>query len=68
MLRWTTADAAPSKPRLGLIVHHTDADREYAYDRDSPFGRLDKALAEADRRGWIVIDMKRDWRTIFRNP
>jgi hypothetical protein len=48
-----------------LIVHHTDADREYAYDRRSSFGRLDSALEEANRRGWLVVDMKRDWKTVF---
>jgi hypothetical protein len=48
-----------------LIVHHTDAEREWAYDRDSHIGRLDKALDEAKRRGWIVVDMKEDWNTIY---
>ncbi len=62
MLRWTTASAGA---RLGLIVHHTDADREYAYDRESHFGRLDKALDEAAGRKWVVVDMKRDWKLIF---
>lgn len=62
MLRWTTAEAGL---RLGLIMHHTDADREYAYDRDSLFDRLDKAFTEAEQRGWVVLDMKRDWKTIF---
>src|ERR1041384_1352137 len=62
MLRWATAEGGP---RLGLIVHHTDADREYAYDRDSHFGRLDKALSEAAERGWVVVDMQRDWKTVF---
>jgi hypothetical protein len=47
------------------LVHHTDAEREYAYDRDSKFGRLDKALDEANARGWTVVDMKTDWNTIF---
>jgi phosphoglycolate phosphatase-like HAD superfamily hydrolase len=62
MLQWTTmADG----PRLGLIVHHTDSEREYAYDRDSRIGRLDKALNEAPNRGWIVMDMKEDWATVF---
>jgi phosphoserine phosphatase len=51
--------------RLGLFVHHTDADREYAYDRKSHVGTLDKALNQADTNGWIIVDMKRDWRTIF---
>jgi len=54
-----------AKPSLGLIVHHTDAEREYAYDRDSAVGRLDKALDEAENRGWEVINMKDDWSQIF---
>jgi len=62
MLRWTTAEG---QPRFGLIVHHTDAERKYAYDRDSDIGRLDKALTEAAGRGWIVVDMKRDWKAVF---
>ena len=62
MLDWTTAGEGP---RLGLIVHHTDAEREYAYDRDSSFGRLDKALEAAPEKGWIVVDMKNDWNEIF---
>jgi hypothetical protein len=62
MLQYTTI--APGT-RLGLIVHHTDAEREYAYDRQSPVGRLDKALDEAPRRGWIVVDMKAEWKTVF---
>ncbi|WP_425619425.1 HAD family hydrolase [Anatilimnocola sp. NA78] len=62
MLRWTTAGKGP---RIGLIVHHTDAEREYAYDRDSHVGRLARALDEAPERGWTVVDMKRDWKTIF---
>jgi phosphoserine phosphatase len=62
MLEWTTSSPGP---RFGLIVHHTHAVREYAYDRKSHFGRLDKALDEAPRRGWIVVNMKSDWKTIF---
>ncbi len=62
MLRWTTAGTGR---RLGLIVHHTDAEREWAYDRKSPVGRLNKALDEAPARGWVVVDMKTDWKTIF---
>ncbi|MFO1023068.1 MAG: HAD family hydrolase [Planctomycetales bacterium] len=62
MLRWTTSAQGS---RLGVIVHHTDANREYAYDRKSTFGRLDRALNEADQRHWIVIDMQRDWKTIY---
>jgi 2C-methyl-D-erythritol 2,4-cyclodiphosphate synthase len=61
MLQWT---AAAEGARLMLIVHHTDADREWAYDRDAHIGRLDKALDEAARRGWTVVDMKKDWNTI----
>jgi hypothetical protein len=62
MLRYTTSGPGP---RLGLIVHHTDADREYAYDRDSPVGRLSRAIDEAPGRGWAVVDMKRDWKAVF---
>ena len=51
--------------RLGLFVHHTDADREYAYDRKSHVGTLDKALDQANANGWIVVDMKRDWNRVF---
>ena len=51
--------------RLGLFVHHTDAEREYAYDRDSHVGKLDKALDRADANGWIVVDMKNDWNRVF---
>ena len=50
---------------FGLIVHHTDAESEYAYDRDSSFGRLDKALDDAAGKGWVVVDMKNDWKQIF---
>jgi len=62
MLQYTTTGDGP---RFGLIVHHTDAEREYAYDRQSDVGRLDKALDEAQRRGWTVVDMKNDWKTVF---
>lgn len=62
MLRWTTAAQGP---RFGLIVHHTDAEREWAYDRDSPVGRLKRALDEAPEHGWQVVDMKHDWRVIY---
>jgi phosphoglycolate phosphatase-like HAD superfamily hydrolase len=51
--------------RLGLFVHHTDADREYAYDRKSHVGTLDKALDGADANGWIIVDMKKDWKAVF---
>jgi hypothetical protein len=62
MLQYTTIG---SGPRLGMIVHHTDTEREFAYDRQSHFGRLDKALDEAPQRGWIVVDMKTEWKTVF---
>jgi hypothetical protein len=62
MLQWT---AAGQGARFGLLVHHTDAEREWAYDRQSSVGQLDKALDEAGRRGWTVVDMKQDWKTIF---
>jgi len=61
MLEWTMAGDGP---RFALLVHHTDADREWAYDRDSHVGRLDKALIEAQAKHWVVVDMKRDWKTI----
>jgi hypothetical protein len=48
-----------------LIVHHTDAEREWAYDRESHIGRLNKALDDVKIRGWVVVDMKNDWKTIF---
>jgi len=48
-----------------LRVHHTDAAREYAYYRKSSVSTLDKALDEANTKGWVVVDMKRDWKTIF---
>jgi phosphoglycolate phosphatase-like HAD superfamily hydrolase len=62
MLQYTTAGEGP---RFALIVHHTDADREWAYDRDSHIGRLDKALDEAKAKGWTVVDMKNDWKRVF---
>jgi phosphoglycolate phosphatase-like HAD superfamily hydrolase len=65
MLRWTTADTGTGQPRLGLIVHHDDAEREYAYDHPSPIGQLKRALAEANERGWVVVSMQRDWKTVF---
>lgn len=62
MLQWT---AAGSGARFCLYVHHTDDQREYAYDRSAPTGRLDKGLDEAKARGWTVVDMRRDWRRVF---
>ncbi len=63
MLRWGTADE--KLPSLGIIVHHTDAEREYAYDRQSAIGKLDKALNEASDHNWLVVDMKSDWSKIY---
>jgi phosphoglycolate phosphatase-like HAD superfamily hydrolase len=62
MLQWTTAGPGP---RFAGIVHHTDAAREYAYDRQSKIGKLDKALDEAKAKGWTVVDMKQDWKKVF---
>jgi phosphoserine phosphatase len=62
MLQWTAAGAGP---RLCLYVHHTDAQREWAYDRQSSIGRLDKGLDEARAKGWTVVDMKQDWKVIY---
>jgi phosphoglycolate phosphatase-like HAD superfamily hydrolase len=62
MLQWTAL--SPGR-RFGLIVHHTDAGREYAYDRKSPFGKLDKALDAAPTNGWVVVSMKEDWNRVF---
>ncbi|WP_183664497.1 HAD family hydrolase [Phyllobacterium trifolii] len=62
MLQWTTLG---EKPGFGLIVHHTDAEREYAYDRNTEFGRLDTALDAAAVNQWTVVDMKADWKQIF---
>ena len=62
MLQWATMAGGPG---FGLIVHHTDAEREYAYDRQSPFGHLDKALDAASVNRWTVVDMKADWKTVF---
>jgi hypothetical protein len=61
MLQWTTAGQGP---RFALYVHHTDAEREWAYDRESSIGRLDKGLDEAQAKGWTVVDMKQDWKVI----
>jgi phosphoserine phosphatase len=62
MLQWTTAGTGP---RFALLVHHTDAEREWSYDRTSPIGRLDRALDEARSKGWTVVDMKRDWKVVY---
>lgn len=62
MLEYTTAGTGP---RFGMYIHHDDAEREYAYDRDSHIGRLARGLDEAPARGWSVVSMKRDWKSIY---
>lgn len=62
MLKWTTSGG---EKRLGLIVHHTDAEREWAYDRESSEGRLIRGLDEADENGWLIVDMAQDWQQIY---
>jgi phosphoglycolate phosphatase-like HAD superfamily hydrolase len=62
MLQWATAGKGA---RFGLLVHHTDAEREWAYDRQSSTGQLDKALDDAAKSGWTVVDMKNDWKVIY---
>lgn len=62
MLEWTTSGKGL---RFGLIVHHTDAEREFAYDRESHIGKLDQGLDAAKAKGWTVVSMKDDWKTIF---
>jgi hypothetical protein len=62
MLDWATSGDGP---RFGLIVHHTDSKREWAYDRDSHIGRLDRGLDVAESRGWLLVDMAADWAAIF---
>jgi phosphoglycolate phosphatase-like HAD superfamily hydrolase len=62
MLEYTTSGPGP---RLGLIVHHDDGEREYAYDRQSPVGRLERGLDEAAQRGWVIVSMKDDWQQVY---
>ena len=63
MLQWTTTGSGGA--RLGLILRHDDGDREYAYDRESRVGKLDKGLDAAGESGWVVVSMKNDWKTVF---
>lgn len=67
MLQWTAAGDAQhrARARLAVIIHHTDSGREWAYDRGSSIGTLDRALDEASSRGFIVVDMKQDWKRVF---
>lgn len=62
MLQWAVAQERPS---LAGYIHHTDAEREWAYDRTSNIGRLDQGLDEAQERGWLIVDMARDWSVVF---
>ncbi|MFO0977342.1 MAG: HAD family hydrolase [Planctomycetaceae bacterium] len=62
MLEWTTST---DDPHFGLIIHHTDSEREFAYDRNSHIGQLNKALDEASQRKWQLVDMKNDWKIIY---
>jgi hydroxymethylpyrimidine pyrophosphatase-like HAD family hydrolase len=64
MLEWTTSGKGP---RFGMINHHTDAEREFAYDRESHIGKLHKALDEGPKRGWFIVSMKDDWKAVFPN-
>jgi phosphoserine phosphatase len=62
MLEYTTSGAGP---RLGMLLHHDDGQREFAYDRKSSVGRLERGLDEAARRDWLIVSMKNDWRTVY---
>jgi len=64
MLQWTTT--ATGYPRFGLILHHTDADREWAYDRESSVGKLAKGLDDAEKYAWHIVDMKNDWKAVYK--
>jgi len=67
MLQYTTTGKGKS---LGMLIHHTDSVREWAYDHHSDIGQLKEAMEEAPKRGWIFVDMKRDWKAVypFENP
>lgn len=62
MLEWTTSGDGPG---FGLLIHHTDGEREWAYDRESHVGQLNRGLDEGPDRGWLIVDMKKDWRIIY---
>lgn len=62
MLEWSTSGDAPG---LGILIHHTDGEREWAYDRDSAVGSLDRGLDEAGSRGWVLVDMAKDWEQVW---
>ena len=63
MLQWTAT--ATGYPRFGMIVHHTDEAREWAYDRTSSIGKLDRGLNDAAKYNWLIVDMKKDWKRIY---
>jgi hypothetical protein len=65
---WAEQAPASSAPRLGVLVHHTDAEREWSYDRDSHIGQLVRGLDEGPKRGWVIVDMKSDWNVIYPMP
>ena len=62
MLEYTTSGAGP---RLGMLLHHDDGQREFAYDRKSSIGRLERGLDEATQRDWLIVSVKNDWRTVY---
>lgn len=62
MLEWTTRGKGA---RFGMILHHTDAEREFTYDRETPIGKLDKGHDEVPKLGWIIVSMKDDWKFIY---
>jgi hypothetical protein len=62
MLQWTDSNTFKS---LKILVHHTDSIREWAYDRDSHIGRLDKGIEESKAKGWNLVDMKSEWKVIY---
>jgi soluble P-type ATPase len=64
MLQWT---AEGSNKHLAALIHHTDAEREWAYDKDSKIGHLDEGLSLAKKDGWLIVDMKNDWKVIYRD-
>ncbi|MBP7399799.1 MAG: haloacid dehalogenase-like hydrolase [Chitinophagales bacterium] len=64
MLQWTSAG---DKPNMCLLVHHTDSIREFAYDRNSAIGKLNKGLDDAEKYNWIIVDIQKDWKQVFKN-
>ena len=62
---WSKSRPSQDGPRFALFVHHDDAEREWAYDRESHIGKLSRGLDEATKRGWTVVGMKEDWKTVF---